>query len=1583
MYSRSQAKLSVNRDAAVKISRRSRNNKVDCSESDSEAECENRSVLRRSCIRPDRYDGSTTTFATFKVHFVNAAEFNGWSDREQLAHLKASLTGAASQCLWDQSPDSTNSLEKLWKLLCDRFGNENLIEKHRTELRTRRRKSGESLSVLCQDIRRLLILSYPGPTSSAHEAIAKDSFIDALDVDLSMKVRERDPTSLDEALRIAMRLEAIHQAATTRDAIEDVSHRRGKQARGVVAGNDQSAITAVLAKLNELQRRFDSELKSLNWRMSDFEAAAKQPRPQNEVRTTSGNVPVRSQSTDLNVPTAAPSSSRPQRHGSSAGTPAANYGRPIPTSAATQRVCYRCGDPSHLMRHCPVPRQSVHGPSGDTSADSAATRDANTADTGPDARQAEASSRGSRGLDNGQVYLVVRVNNRRHLALVDSGCELSLAPNNMIDMNRLRPTTQNVFAANGTPIKVVGEADIYMDVNGTQMSARVLVSPDVSELMLGITWLEEKRVVWNFSERVLIVDGMSIPLQSRSSAKMCRRVYVQDATVLAPRTQVDVPVRSTLNNIRGSESDNWLLEARQLRPGLMLARTVLPDQHRGIVVRVINTTSEPQEVPQEFCLGNLEPVEVCSDVDARAASVSTENPVSETDEPAAVDPVAELVQSLPSELTDEQRCTVEELLRSYEDVFSKGEFDVGCTHLISHRIDTGQHRPVRQPLRRHPTAYLQAIDEYVERLQENNIIEPSAGPWASNIVVVRKKDGRLRLCVDYRAVNSRTYHDSYPLPNVEATFDALSGASWFCTLDLRAGYHNIPVAEEDRDKTQFVTRRGTWRWRLMPFGLSTAPGTFQRLMDLVMSGLTYDSVLVYLDDLIIIGSSFDQLVERLEVVLARLRAANLKLNYRKCELFKRKVYFLGHVVSGAGVEVQPEKVDAVNDWPTPTKVSELRSFLGLASYYRRFIDSFSVIAAPLYQLMRKDSRFTWRDEQQLAFEQLKVALTTSPVLGCPQSEGTFCLDTDASERGLGAVLSQEQGGNERVLAYASRTLSAAERNYSITRKELLAVIFGLKKFRPYLIGRRFTVRTDHAALKWLRQTPEPMAQAGRWLAVMEEFDFDVQHRAGSRHLNADALSRRPHEVNEDDSTTVVSGAEIRVVRRGLTADPNYGVRSSMPASVNAVNDDSENKEWTVRSFAEIAELQQNDVDVGPIVRMRLQSADQPPFDAIRSESKNTKIYWAQWPRLVIRDGVVYRVSFDKVGRPNGLQLLTPTSLRCEIIDCVHTGLTGSHIGVARTMAQLSRRSWWTGWRADVRRQLKRCSRCSRYFRGTLPRQGQLQPTRVGDVFERLSIDLTGPHPKSRRGHVYILTVVDPFSKWCECIALRNKEATTIARALVEHVFCRLGCPLALLSDRGGKVDGQLMREVCRLLQIDKLRTSSYHPSCNAACERLHRTLNSLLGKVVSEKQVDWDDHLPYVAAALRASPSEATGYSANYLVFGREVNTPADIVYGLAQPEPVASYDEFVEGMRRKFVFAYDAAREQLRVAAARNKKYYDLKAKPKTFADNDLVYYYNPRKCVGRSDKWATKSTGPFRVVTMLSPVNVLFRSRYTLSLS
>ena len=406
----------------------------------------------------------------------------------------------------------------------------------------------------------------------------------------------------------------------------------------------------------------------------------------------------------------------------------------------------------------------------------------------------------------------------------------------------------------------------------------------------------------------------------------------------------------------------------------------------------------------------------------------------------------------------------------------------------------------------------------------------------------------------------------------------------------------------------------------------------------------------------------------------------------------------------------------------PTNLNKLRSFLGLASYYRRFICGFIIIAAPLYLLMRKGQRFHWTDDQQQAFVELKKRLTSAPVLASPRTTGTYYLDTDASEYGLGIVLSQEQEGQERVLSFASRSLNQAEKNYSITRKELLAVVFGLKKYRPYLIGRKFVVRTDHSALQWLRRMPEPIAQTGRWLAIMEEFNFEVIHRAGSRHQNADALSRCPthlqrEESSQSESSDLDVGAATRAVRRRVEHDPDY--RTTVGSSTRQPTTDKESCErsiWHVYSPAELAEMQYNDPDIGPIVQLRLQSDDRPSTEMIRDQSSNTKVYWSHLPRLVVREGVVYRVNFDRSGKPDGLQLLVPSCLRAELIELVHTGLTGSHVGISKTMRQLKRRAWWRGFKGDVRRQLKRCSRCNRYHRGALPRQGPLQPTRVGAVF---------------------------------------------------------------------------------------------------------------------------------------------------------------------------------------------------------------------------------------------------------------------------
>jgi len=306
------------------------------------------------------------------------------------------------------------------------------------------------------------------------------------------------------------------------------------------------------------------------------------------------------------------------------------------------------------------------------------------------------------------------------------------------------------------------------------------------------------------------------------------------------------------------------------------------------------------------------------------------------------------------------------------------------------------------------------------------IIEPAASPWASNVVLVKKKDGHLRFCVDYRRLNAITYKDSYPLPLIDNCLNALSGSSWFSTLDIRSGYYNIPIAVDDRDNSAFFTRSGCFRSTVIPFGLTCAHSVFQWLMDFVLSGLHYMTCLVYIDDIIIFGKTFEQQLERLDKVFDRIAQANLKL-------FRRQVEFLGHVISEKGIAMQEEKVKAIKTWPSPKNLTELRACIGTCGYYRRFVKDFFSIAAPMFQLMKKGVRWKWTRESQDAFDVLKARLVSEPILALPINEGTFVLDTDASDAGLGAVLSQIQHGKEKVIAFASRTLSGPQLKYEVTR----------------------------------------------------------------------------------------------------------------------------------------------------------------------------------------------------------------------------------------------------------------------------------------------------------------------------------------------------------------------------------------------------------------------------------------------------------------------------------------------------------------------------------------------------------------------
>jgi transposase InsO family protein len=578
----------------------------------------------------------------------------------------------------------------------------------------------------------------------------------------------------------------------------------------------------------------------------------------------------------------------------------------------------------------------------------------------------------------------------------------------------------------------------------------------------------------------------------------------------------------------------------------------------------------------------------------------------------------------------------------------------------------------------------------------------------------------------------------------------------------------------------------------------------------------------------------------------------------------------------------------------PSNVKELRSYLGCFGYYRKFVSNFSQIAEPLYSLLRKGTKFVWSSKQQMAFDTLKIRLASAPVLALPIDNAQIIVDCDDSDTGLGAVLSMIIEDEEKPISYASRMYNKQETNWCITRRELFSTIFALKQFRQYCLGRKILVRTDHAPLINIQSTPTPSSQICRWLDFLAENEMEIQHRPGIRHGNADGCSRTSSACKQcklSAESYVILDEEIKSNKQKVqrtepgkvTEETNVQILTESPTSKGNENITEaalrvENPTATMdnRCRASTSSLpvdwaheQQEDTVIRSVYKAFLESSEAPEWSSTYAESEDTKNLLVQWPLLTLKDRVLYRKWLDaRTHTTKWLQRLIPASEKDNVLQLAHTGMSGGHLGVRKTTAQVQRRAYWKAWRTDVAKFVQSCQHCATYRRSKPPRLGELQDMNVGSPMERAGIYLTGPWSKSE-GKVYILTFIDHFTKWADAVPIPNKEAETVARALVSRIFTQVGCPLQLLSDQGKEFDCHLIKDLCITLGIDKIRASPYKASTNATAERLHRTINAMCAKMVDANQKNWTEVLPHVMAAYRSAVHESTGYSPNFLFFGR------------------------------------------------------------------------------------------------------------------
>ena len=902
------------------------------------------------------------------------------------------------------------------------------------------------------------------------------------------------------------------------------------------------------------------------------------------------------------------------------------------------------------------------------------------------------------------------------------------------------------------------------------------------------------------------------------------------------------------------------------------------------------------------------------------------NQVSEakTESSKNLDAFRRIIPGIGEELRDEL-CT---LLIEHQYSFAFETSDLGHTELVKHTIDTQGQGPIRQRAYRFSPHQRETAQEIIDELLRFKIIQPSLSPWAAPIVLVKKKTGDVRLCVDYRKLNAITKKDSFPLPRIDDVLDMLDGQKFFSTIDLASGYWQIEMDDDSKEKTAFIVDNNVYEWNRLAFGLTNAPGTFQRLMNFVLRGVLGKTCLVYLDDIIVFSKTKEEHFNNLRQIFRLLDEANLKMKLAKCEFLCKSVHYLGHIISGDGVAPDPAKVETLKNFSRPRTVVELQSFLGLASYYRRFIKDFSTIAHPLLQHTQGKPKpkdlIPWGEDEIKAFECLRSILITEPLLAFPDFSKELLVHTDASNYGAGAVLSQMHGGKDKPIAYASRHFNKAELNYSTIEKEAAAVVFGIKRFRHYLQDKPFVIVSDHRPLQWLKTFKDETGRLGRWSIMLANTNYTVKYRPGRIHENADFLSRIPVCSVRASPTNVVM---IKEQEKDLLC-----------------ND--------IRAYMTKGEL--------------------------REENRNPYPSWAKEIELYFtRDGVLCREGppiSSKRRRSPQTQVVVPLNIRKQLLEEYHDSPLSGHLATRRTRLRLEDKYYWPSLDDDVKTYCKSCTVCALQRRSTL--RAYLNPLELATrPFEILGLDFMGPIlPHSPLGNNHILVITDYFTKWVEVIPLRTTSALVTAKALMDRVILYHGPPKTVVTDRGPNFTSELFSSLCKALNVKHLRTTAYHPQTNGLTERFNRTMVEMIRKYLEKGFSRWEDALGPVAFAYRNSVHSSTNETPYFLNHGRDPVLPIDQFLQVPNRTSTVPSD-YKSQLLQRIHEAFVLAQQNLYQARAQQKEQYDKRVNEQLYEVGDKVLLSMKTPILGTSKKLIPRFIGPYRVTKVHSNKTVEIR--------
>jgi len=954
-----------------------------------------------------------------------------------------------------------------------------------------------------------------------------------------------------------------------------------------------------------------------------------------------------------------------------------------------------------------------------------------------------------------------------------------------------------------------------------------------------------------------------------------------------------------------------------------------------------------------------------------------------------------------SHLNGEEKQAVQQLCFEFKDIFHCEGIPLTFTNTVKHQINTADNIPIYSRPYRQPYAQKEELRRQISSMLEQGIIQPSSSPWSSPVHLVPKKmdasgTRKWRMVIDYRKLNEKTVDDKYPLPQITEILDKLGRSQYFTTLDLCSGYHQIEMNSNDIQKTAFTTEQGHYEFTRMPFGLKNAPSTFQRVMDNVLRGIQNEKCAVYLDDIVVFSTSLQEHLERLRQVFERIRKTNLKIQLDKCEFLKKEVAYLGHVITASGVKPNPDKIKAVINYPIPKTQKEIKQFLGLIGYYRRFIRDFAKLTKPLTQCLKKGAKVDLTAEYIDAFEKCKHVLTNHPILQYPDFNKPFLLTTDASNVGISAILSQGPVGSDKPIAFASRTLSNTERRYSTIEKELLAIVFGTKYFRPYLYGQKFAIYTDHRPLIWLDGLKEPNAKLMRWKIKLQEFDYKIIHKKGKANTNADALSRIELNTLDNETSSMIaniSEEEIQevlddLIREGREGAPPLELQNEItdleapessgntahsqpdePAvAIPILNEAVDNKPTQIlvttifnrKTAVKVSKEENRDIIRATIPK---NNNHEEILNFLRDYTTNSKKYYIHFDKeQMYKDfSNVYTTHFTNQGPKlirctNRLITVLEPEEQQTLTEQYHVSKI-NHRGISETLKHIQRKYYWKNMKDTVTNYIKNCEICQRTKYERNPAYVPMMLTDTADKpFQKIHVDtftIDGAN---------FVTIVCAFSKLGQAIYVTSKNATEITNAFLQY-FSFYGTPTEIVMDNGTEFHNDTVQQCLNLHHIKIHFTTPNNHESQGAIERLHSTLIEHIRLLKAKHKDPIQVLMRYAIIAYNNSIHSATGFTPLELTLGHtHARSPFDAFYDKE------FFQNYVETHKGKLEDTYERVKTKLiankeTIHKNRNKE----GENQDTFAIGHTVY---KRKTSGNRNKTTEKFIGPYKI-THIYPNN------------